>query len=471
MTGPVLFLCPSLFSVRNVLHSRMLPRLQQYGLDARVLVTGDPTAAPSGVTVQEFAGPRPLPRVAPRLLLSALDVVHRASFFRHFGLASDRITLWWYRRNDSIGQRLLYALVESLATVGSVAPIYAWQLSRLPRLKRRAWDFGPARSELERLRPCAIVATSCANQAEEPFLMVARERGIPTLGCIQSFDHLTGRSLPADCDQYAVWNERMKQQMLQYHGVTDPSRIHVTGTAQFDFHRQPAFRWSREETLQRLGLAADDRYILYAANTEVQTPSEPDLVLELARRMGRTPALAAHRIVVRMHPLDVFSRWDRIAAHPSIVISRPSARSNSFASPDDQAQLVSTLLHADVCHNMWSSMSLDAAAVDTPVVCVAFAGRRGSMEDRFCRIVYEAEYYRPIIESHGVRIAHDMDELVVETAAYACDRSRDRAQRLQLADQECGPLDGGSAARIAELIARIVAGRSSKADLTAVVSP
>jgi hypothetical protein len=177
--------------------------------------------------------------------------------------------------------------------------------------------------------------------------------------------------------------------------------------------------------------------------------------------VGEEPDLRRHRILVRFHPNDDFERWNAVAAADRrIVLSRPSARSESFAGPEDQAQLISTLLHADVCHNMWSSMSLDSAVVGTPVVCVAFAGRRGTAEDRFCRVVYEADFYAPIVASGGVRMAYGIDQLVAETVEYVRDRRRDAEARARLASQECGPLDGGSAERIARLIVRLATERA-----------
>lgn len=461
-SAAALFLSPSLFTIRNVLHSRMLPALQRLGFRAHVLTSQDMSQVtiPHGTTIGQLRTPHRRRRGLER---SARDMVQRASFYRRFALTSDRMTLWWYRRNLPWAERAAYATFESLAVLGSRSPFYEQQLAMMQRAKRRAWDTADARRELDQVRPAVVVATSCIDQIEEPYLMAARDVGIPTLGCIQSFDHLTGRSLPAPCDHYAVWNERMKAQLIHFHGVSDASRVHVTGTAQFDFHRRPEFHWSREQTLAHLGLEPGDRYILYATNTEMQTPSEPQLVQEYARRLAGIPALRDHRIVVRLHPLGVFDRWAGIAAeHPRLVVSLPSVASERFISPDDQARLVSSLAHADVCLNMWSSMSLDAAAVDTPVICVAFAGQRPSAEDRFCRMVYNTDYYRPIVESGGVRVAGDMDVLLAETAAYVADRNRDREQRQQMALQECGPLDGRSAERIASLIADL-AGESQAA--------
>jgi len=458
MRGPILFLCPGLFNIRNVLHSRMIPTLRALGHPVAVLGTGlDPETA---ARTSGYAELRPLRRVRSGRLLSAIDVVQRASFFRRYGLTNDRVTLWWYRREDSPVARLGMSAIESLSIVGARSPFYEWQLTWMDRLKRSTWDLGPARSALESMQPAVVVATSCIRQIEEPYVMAARELGIPTLGYVQSFDHLTGRSFTIACDHHAVWNERMRSHLQQYHGVTDAARIHLTGTAQFDFHRQDEFRWDRETTLARLGLQPGARYVLYAGNTYQVTPSEPELVQQFAARVAATPALAGHTIVVRVHPNDEFGRWDGMsAAGVRVVVSRPSSNRKSYSTPEEQARLVSTVLHADVCLNVWSSMSLDAAAVDTPVVAVGFAAHPGSAEDRFCRTCYDTDYYRPIVESGGVRFAKDMDELLSETVEYVMDRSRDREERAALAREECGPLDGHSAERIARLIAGIAAER------------
>ena len=121
----------------------------------------------------------------------------------------------------------------------------------------------------------------------------------------------------------------------------------------------------------------------------------------------------------------------------------------------DQARLVSTLAHADVCLNTASTISLDAAAAGTPVVCVGFAGRRGGKEDELCRDAHFTTHYQPITESGGVRLVRDMGELVNAVATYVRDRSQDAAARQRLVVAECGPVDGRAAVRVAKLIAAL----------------
>lgn len=472
--GGVLFLCPAHWGLRNVLHGGLSAEIRRRIRPVSILA-GTPDSHASwypdlrrpGESAVSRAGLEPVedcdwfgelsapPMLAAPRAQTAHYALQRASFFRRYGISTDRVCNWWYRRNAGLRSRLWDAVIDLAAVPASRDPLFRWQMAALDRLKRRTWDLGPARRLLKELRPAVVVATSCVMWVEEPFLMAARELGIVTLGCIQSFDNLTSRSYLPICDHYGVWNAGMAGQLRAFYPERR-AQIHVTGTPQFDFHRRADFRWTREATLEHLGLALDARYILYAANSFDQTPTEPELVEAFVRRCAESPELRTHRIVVRLHPQDDFTRWEGLAQRlPIACVSRPSKQRWSFAGPEDQARLVNTLRYADVCLNMWSTMSLDAALLDTPVVCVGFAHAKGSLEDRFCRLVYEADFYRPIVASGGVRLTHTMDELIEQTGAYVGDRSRDRAERARLATQECGTVDGQATSRLADLVVRL----------------
>ena len=131
-------------------------------------------------------------------------------------------------------------------------------------------------------------------------------------------------------------------------------------------------------------------------------------------------------------------------------------------SADDQRLLVGSVREADVCINMASTMSLDAAAVDTPVVCVGFALPPGSAEDQFCSDVYSTDHFAPIIESAGVRLARSLDELVGLAAGYAASPDQDRDARRRLVQTEIGVVDGAAAGRVAAAIAGIARAAASR---------
>ena len=85
-------------------------------------------------------------------------------------------------------------------------------------------------------------------------VQAAQWLGIPTAAFIFSWDNLTsqGRIIPL-YDYYLVWNEMIRDQLLQIYNSIRPEQIIVTGTPQFDFHFRRAFSWTREEFCSRVG--------------------------------------------------------------------------------------------------------------------------------------------------------------------------------------------------------------------------
>lgn len=456
--GAVVILCPTRWGVRNVAQSGIVSSLKQRGICAWVLGV-DSTLGPLEAILGDGVGPMHYaPPKKPQRGKAFLDAVLRASFARRYKLSSYPIFNRWFSRDESLGLRLRRRLVDSLSLVGSKAPVFSWQIRLLDELVKRREDLDVIERQLLDLQPSLVVSTNCVSSTHEaPYILAARALGIPTLGCILSFDNLTSRGLVPAFDYYAVWNARMRDQVLRFYPESKAERVRITGTPQFDFHKREQFRWSRDKTLERIGLRNGERYILYGGNLSLYTPSEPKLVAELAQRCAATPSLREHRIVVRPHPQDESARWEEVKTHnPRIIVTKPGKPEDDPFGCEDQALLVNTLRHADVCLNVASTISLDSAVVDTPVICVAFAGRRGGEEDRFCRDVYNTEHYRPIADSGGVRLAFSMEQLVDEIVGYVHDQSRDGESRRALVNEECGVVDGLAAQRVVEMVSETV---------------
>ena len=74
--------------------------------------------------------------------------------------------------------------------------------------------------------------------------------------------------------------------------------------------------------------------------------------------------------------------------------------------------MTDTLHHADVVVNASSSISIDAAAVGTPVVCVDFDAVEGVPYHASLTRFYDSTRQRPVVESGGVARVRPAEELV-----------------------------------------------------------
>lgn len=458
MTGPVVILCPTAWSLRNVLLSGLHAALRESQVDVRILSTPRANSA----LAEGWQGPEAVEMVSggSRRMSAAAAVINllvNASFARRHALTTYGIFRAWRGRDESPARRARHATVRVLAVLGCREPFFSWQVRAQERFRHALPERRAVEDHLRALRPALLVSTSCVVRDEVHYIGAAHALGIPTLGCILSFDNLTSKGVLPVFDHYAVWSQRMRQEVLRLYPDRQPARVHVTGTPQFDFHRSEEFRLTRDETLRRLGLGPGDRYVLYAANCAAYTPTEPDLVAAFAARLHAVPGLREHHVVVRPHPGDDPARW-ALDGTPGgrVVMSWPRSAEGRFATQEAQVRLVSSLAHADACINMASTMSLDAAVVDTPVICIAFAADPSSRESRLAADCYRTTHYAPIAASGGVRLARSMDELLGECAAAAADRGRLAAERAALVADVCGPV-GGAARRLAAVISRITA--------------
>lgn len=462
----VAILIPQTWSVRNVVTSGLASHLERNGVEVTLLMRrtdGWERVAPSGsnIKVRELLTPMMKRRIRGRAFIGGI----LGTAFEHRNRTREnKMAMRRFRGQKSVSPGLRGILIPLLGVLVRPA-IFRKPLARL-RLAMYAGenDLTPIYNQIREIRPDVIYSTMSIANLEFPYILAAQHLDIPTVSSILSFDNLTSRAELPLFRYYTVWNARMHDDLLRIYPDVSSDRVFVTGTPQFDFHKRVEFCWSRRETLQRLGLPENARYMLYAGNSKHWTPTEPDLIARIADGLTLRENTRDLWIVVRLHPLDDFSRWDELAGSGrKVVISmpwftKPDANWWAMVGSDDQRLLVSTIAHSQLCANMCSTMALDAAILDRPVIGVAFASVPGSPEEGIYRQTYHLHHYKPLVESRGLRIAHDLDEMMDLVAAALDNPERDQEYRAEMVRRECGVVDGCAAERIAAVISRIVAG-------------
>jgi hypothetical protein len=451
-------LCSTAWGIRNFVLSGVLDDLRR---DCEVQLLSASTAN------NALAEPCDAGATLPLLQATApchdtLGMITEAAFMHRAKLRSSRLFARFSARAQPVSRWLTQSAVAGAATIVARNPMFEWAsaLERKRALRRPGME--AIRRQLRSLAPDLVISTACVVPDEAAYVRVANELGLPTLGCILSFDNLTSRGRLPAFQHYAVWSRRMRDEVLRLYPQCRVDQVHVTGTPQFDLHRQAQLHWNRPDTLVHLGLPPDARYLLYAANCAAFTPTEPLLVHELARRLAAVPVLGRHVVVVRLHPADDPARWRGLDTDAPLIVSHPRDDDGRFGTPHAQLKLVSSVAHADVCINMASTMSLDAAVLDRPVACAGFALPPGSPEDSFAAACHATAHYLPVVESGGVRLARSLEDLLSICARYVVEPGLDSAGRRTLVAEVCGPVDGLAGARVTGLIRELVAAEPAK---------
>ncbi|HEU4628922.1 MAG TPA: hypothetical protein VFS08_04225 [Gemmatimonadaceae bacterium] len=320
---------------------------------------------------------------------------------------------------------------------------------------------------LETLRPRVLFCSHQRPVGIVPPVLAARTLGIPTATFIFSWDNLTSKGrIAAPFDHYLVWSEHMRGELLRYYPDVRPAQVHVVGTPQFDPYVDDTLLWSREEFCARIGADPARPLVCYSGGDAGTTPEDAAHVAALLEQIRAGRVRGRPQVLLRPSPVDPGARFDEVRArYPELLYARPQwlhTQPGNWARvlplPEDTVFLANLTRHADVNVNLASTMTIDFALRDKPVVNVAFDVADPPPFPRpLWEYYYRFEHYRPVVELGAARFAHTPDELGAYVDAYLRDPSLDRDARRRLVELEVGAPVGTAGTRILEALGRIAA--------------
>jgi len=325
----------------------------------------------------------------------------------------------------------------------------------------------------ETLRPAVLFCSHQRPPRVIPPILAARQLGIPTATFIFSWDNLSSKGrVAAPFDHYLLWSELMRTELLRYYPDVDRERTHVVGTPQFDPYGMADLLWSREEFCRRLGADPRRPLICYSGGDTTNSRADQDhlrMLLELVHsgRIRGNP-----QVVLRPAPVDDGRRYQPVLRDfPTLIYAQPAwkaartPQAETTPLPEDVPFLANLTHHSDLNVNFASTMTLDFAIHDRPVVNVAIETAQPpvygiSMLD----FIRQFDHYRPVMELGAARVALTIDQLAAHVNAYLDDPSLDRPGRQRFVELEVGVPIGRSSQRIVETLRKIAAhGAPSKA--------
>ncbi len=293
----------------------------------------------------------------------------------------------------------------------------------------------------------------------------ARALDIPTATFIFSWDNLCSKGrIAAPFDHYLVWSEHMASELVQHYPEISPAAVHVVGTPQFDCYRDPGMLWPREEFFRRIGADPTRPLICYSGGDRGTCP-EDAAHLSLLLAMVRDGRITGRpQVVLRPSPVDDGSRYQEVLREfPELKYSPPawhhpdgSNWSRVIPLPEDVPLLANLTHHCDLNVNTASTMTLDFAARDRPVVNIAFdVATPPPLGVHLFELYYQYEHYRPVIELGAARIARSAAQLAEHVNAYLADPRLDQEGRRRLLELELDLPLGRASTRAVEALERI----------------
>jgi hypothetical protein len=260
--------------------------------------------------------------------------------------------------------------------------------------------------------------------------------------------------LPTTLARYWTWSEYMTAELKALFPRVPQDRIALVGSPQFDFHRV-AVSEPRDVFMTRLGMDPARPFVLLGTGTPSRIPDEHLQFLEIVRALH---AVAPHvQVLVRLHPKDKGERWQDLGLDELGVALQHTApptdmdRGGFVPVREFYRDQVSALTHAAVIVNSASTLAVDAAILDRPVICLAYDHAPDPRyPDGRARVFTQTTYYAPLIATGGMRTVESTADTVAQIVRYLAHPEYERAERRRIVDIVAGVVDGGAGERLAK---------------------
>jgi hypothetical protein len=366
----------------------------------------------------------------------------RLSMLRHFRMAESA---------------LVRALCPPARLLGRLN-LNGWLEDRLESLLCTYNRSEEARQRLMRNPPDLVLSTGTFRFEEPAVVALAKRLGIPVLAFITSWDNVSIKNrMVFRYDGYLVWSERMKAELHAYYPHSRDVPVRIIGAPQFDLCLNPRYYLTREEFCRSAGLRPDLPVIVHALGV-ANGVHEHYGALALARRIS-AGELGEAQLIVRPHPffnsLELAEMFRQFAGR--VVVQQhgdpKEPRNQRSQDEGETVEWINTFRHADVVVHLGSTVAIDAAIFDRPVVGMDYDPQPGQPKQAVVRAVnHEWVHYKPVAESGGMWLATNEQELVEAIRTYLRHPELHRSERRWMTKYVCGYTDGASSERMVNAI-------------------
>jgi hypothetical protein len=309
----------------------------------------------------------------------------------------------------------------------------------------------------DKYNPALIFSTDIQNELDVRLLQEARKRKIKTIGMIRSWDNPTAKGiLRIIPDAIVAANKIIKSELIKYSCISG-DEIFVVGIPHYDNYLISSSE-SKSDFFKKFSFDSNKKLILFTPTGDryIENNDVDQYVLEILSQLDAN-------ILVRFPPADIVSLKELKNVPAKIFFQYTGTRSwkEKFGaegakvnevSRDDDKTLIAALLYSDVVVTGPSTLCIDAAFFDKPIILIGFDGYNPRPYFKSIRRYYDYEHFQPIFKSGGVKFAHNQQEFSHFIKEYLQNPKLDQSGREKIVEDECWKKDGKATERLASTL-------------------
>ncbi len=321
--------------------------------------------------------------------------------------------------------------------------------------------------------PDLVVASTPGWRMDRYLLREARARGIPTAAGIVGWDNPSSYSIPGSrVDFVTCWSEIQKEELI-LGSDWRPEQVHVGGIPSYDGYFRKQWLLPRDEYFRLHGLDPNRKLLSYACSFVSFSPNRQNI--EALARMVSSDALSTpSQLLVRLHPnhfwdVDLFveereciRRMAREMPHVHVVEPVPLGGELGYYSGEDMPEKASMLGHSDVFLTVYSTMVVEAAVHDRPIVSACIDAPRGWNRRRKYSLplskIGDWPTHDRFRRAGAGRVALNERELRQAIDDYLANPETDAPARRAFLEREITYTDASAGRRTGEYLLRLLEG-------------
>ena len=303
-----------------------------------------------------------------------------------------------------------------------------------------------------KFKPSLFFSTHASTFFEERILHGAIRNKVPTVFMVLSWDHLSSKVvLSHKYRSVYVWNSLTKSEILKTCRAYPEGRIKIVGVPQYDIYgERPAVSYGAWCRSYRLDPAR--RTILFSTMPQVRHEQQHLILEGLLQAIEDRQIDGNCQVLVKCHPFDNEGKYDHLLDRYPVGICRSTlapglAHSQWFPSVEEMVIGRDALYFCDININIFSTVTLEAAYFDKPIVHIAFDPK--PVHNRIpCREYYQFEHFKKITEMQASTMAYSADGLYGAINEYFRNPAHRAEQRLKLVEEYFTVVPGAAAGNV-----------------------
>jgi len=323
----------------------------------------------------------------------------------------------------------------------------------------------------EKYDPQLVVASTAGWRWDRYLLREAKKRKIETTAAIVGWDNPSSYSLPgAPMDWVNCWSELQKSELVDG-SDWQPEKIHIGGIPSYDGYFRKEWLIDRDEYFKLHGLDPDRKLLGYACSFITFSPNYQNIEA-IAQLVANDALNQPSQLLIRLHPnhfmdepLFVEERqkvMKLVEDLPNVHVVEPVPLGGElgYYSGEDMPEKTSMMAHSDIFLTVYSTMVVEAAVHDSPIVSVVIDAEGGwNKPGRFSLALSEIgewpTHERFRLSGAGL-VAADKEQLKKAINFYINNPDAHRDKRQKFINKECTFTDGESGVRTAEFLLSII---------------